>query len=34
MIGKKNSNLDNEMPLVSDDYHLEVDPNCEVRGRE
>lgn len=32
MIGKKNSNLDNEMPLVSDDYHLEVDPNCEVRG--
>ena len=32
MIGKKNRNLDNEMPLVSDDYHLEVDPNCEVRG--
>lgn len=30
--GKKKKNLGSEMPLVSDYYHFEEDPNCEVIG--
>ena len=33
IIGKKKKKMGSEMPLVSDYYYYEVDPNCEVIGQ-